>query len=406
MSGDLVIESGSKAFGLDKLAAGNLTLDEATQSQIKEDALPSLERFLADEDNAAQSHAFVTRFTDEPAGRPFVVQPDFEVQGKGPFVPLLRDGRIVTVELVAPVEGVKTVTVTAQRGASVVDTIYPGQPIERLGQDGFALAVEADSDLVKAIAQSFGHVFAARIDSLHQAMRAFGLPAPDLQYDPVRFHDATPRGFKFSLVNAATGEDVTVEIIRNGSIFMGGRRYDANLSRLALSDAEISNTGIFRIDVDHVEHSAEVTFMTFDAKPARIALHPKHALQPEFEGNIPNSALSVLGNRPESITLGGLAKLAQKRIEASGKLGGFFAKLFNGETRQAYADLQILTTYLAGDVSTKAEVAGWKSRAQDQSRVAEVLMRWLPANRLGQGPSQVSALVSIGVSKFLAEKQA
>ncbi|HVI51595.1 MAG TPA: hypothetical protein VM661_10325 [Candidatus Sulfotelmatobacter sp.] len=404
MSGDLVIESGPKAYGLDALAPQTLSLDAEVVSQIKEDAQPALDRFLADEDNAAQPHGFVTRFTDDPAGRPYVVQPDFEAQGKGPFVPMLRDGRTVTVELVAPVEGVKTVTVTAKRGAATPDSVYPGQPIDRLGQDGYALAIEPDSQLIKDIAQSFGHIFAARIDTLHQAMRAFGLPAPDLQYDPVRFHEATPRGFKFSLVNAADGKEVAVEIIRNGSIFMGGRRYDANLSRLALSDAEISNTGIFRIDVDHVEHSAEITFMTFDAKPAFISLHPSRPLAPQFEGNIPDSALTVLNARTEAATLGGLARSALKRIETSGKLGGFFAKLFNGETRQAHADLAALTSYLAGDISAKAEIQGWKSRPQDLSRVAEILMRWLPANRQGLGLSQVSALVSIGVGKFLAEK--
>jgi hypothetical protein len=404
MSGDLVIESGAKAYGLDKLAAESLTLDQEALAQIKEDALPALERFLADEDNAAIAYGFVTRFTDEPSGRPYVVQPDFEVQGKGPFVPLLHNGRIVTVELVAPVEGLKTVTATSKRGSGKVDHVYPGQPISRLGQEGYALAIEPGSELVQAIAQSFGHVFAARIDSLHQAMRAFGLAAPDLQYDPVKFYEASPRGFKFSLINAANGQEVTVEVIRNGSIFMGGRRYDANLSRLALSDAEISNTGIFRIDVDHDEHSAEITFMTFDAKPARIGMHPKKLLEPEIEGNIPESALSTLGARLESVTLGGLAKVAQKRIETSGKLGGFFAKLLNGETRLAHADLAILTAYLSGDLSSKAEVQGWKARPQELSKLAEVLMRWLPQDRQGQGPSRVSALVSVGVGKYLASK--
>lgn len=404
MAGDLVIESGPKAYGLDKLAPAALTVPAEELAQLKEDALPALERFLADEDNAAYPQAFVTRFTDDLSGRPYVVQPNFEDQGKGPFVPLLHQGRIVTVELVAPVEGLKTVTVTSKRGSGAVDSIYPGQPIERLGQDGYALAVEPGSDLVKDIALSFGHVFAARIDSLHQAMRAFGLPAPDLQYDPVKFYEAVPRGFKFSLINATSGQEANVEIIRNGSIFLGGRRYDANLSRLALSDAEIANTGIFRIDVDHDEHSAEITFMTFDAKPARIGMHPKKLLEPEIEGNIPDSALSVLNARAEAITLGGLAKIAKTRIEASGKLGGFFAKLLNAETRQAQGDLDVLNAYLSGDVSAKAEIQGWKSRPQELSKVAEVLMRWLPQDRQGQGPSQISALVSVGVGKFLASR--
>lgn len=404
MSGDLVIENGPKAYGLDSLASQALTLDAAAVAQIKEDGRPAIDRFLADEDNAALPHAFVTRFTDDPAGRPYVVQPDFETQGKGPFLPMLRDGRTVTVEMVAPADPVKTVTLTARRGGGI-DAVYPGQPIDRLGQDGYALAIESDSPLIKDIAVGFGHVFAARIDTLHQAMRAFGLTAPDLQYDPVRFHEAVPRGFKFSLVNAADGKEVIVEIIRNGSIFMGGRRYDANLSRLALSDAEIANSGIFRIDVDHAEHSAEITFMTFDAKPAFISLHPNRPLEPHFEGNIPSSALAVLNNRSGNATLGGLAKAALVRLETSGKLGGFLSKMLNGETRQAHADQAVLNGYLAGDISAAAELQGWKSRPRDMAALTDVLMRWLPADRQGQGPSRISALVAIGIGKFLAGKQ-
>lgn len=405
MAGDLVIESGAAAYGLPQRAAETLTLEAALVAQLKADVMPLLERGLADEDNAHLTSYAVTRKADAPAGRPWVVEPDADV-GPTAFVPLLRDGRIVTVPLVAPVETTQTVAVVATRdnGKAAVQNVYPGYPVARLGEDGYALAVEPTSDLVQAIGQSFGHVFASRIDSLHQAIRAFGLPAPDLNIDPVRFVDATPKAFKFALTNAADGKEVMVEIIRNGSIFMGGRRYDANMSRLALSDSEIANTGIFRVDVDHQDHTAEITFMTFDTKPARIALDPKRPLEPLIEGNIPDSALTVLNAR--SVTLGDLAAIVRKQIETSGQLGGFFARLFNGQTRQAHADLQILSSYLAGEHSAASEIKGWREHPQDLARTAEILVRRLPANGLGLGPSLVSALVTIGVGKFLAAKAA
>jgi|GEM_PF-2467635 len=405
MSAEMVLDCGPQAYGLLPRAISCLTLDAAELEQLKEQVLPTATTFLADPDNAGLSHVSYSRKAHSPAGKPVVVESDPTVRGG--FAPLLRDGRIVTAGLAAPVETTNVVTLVATRGEggkAVIQTAYPGEPLDRLGQDGYALAFDPASDEVRSIATAFGTLFAARIDALHQAMRAAGLSAPDLQMEPVHFIEATEKAFKFSLTDIATGKDVNVEIIRNGSIFLGGRRYDATMARLALSDAEIARTGIFHIDVDHTEHSAEITFMTFDTKGARIRVHPSNPLDPVFEGKIPSSALDILKSRAEGATLAGLCRQGIKRIEASGQLGGFLKKKLSASCRQAHDDLDLLQAYCGKDATSAAEAKAWKDSPDAMSKIVDVLLRWLPANGLCQGASQVSLLANIGVSKFLASQ--
>ncbi len=265
-----------------------------------------------------------------------------------------------------------------------------------------AWAADPTTADAKDAAAALGPLFAFRADLMHQAIRGFGLNAPDLRPETARLAEFNAKVIKFLLTDALSGQDVGVEFTRNGNVFSGGRRYEAAVTKASLSDAEIARSGIFRFDVDHETGGMDIIFMTFDGKPAHLKVAPAFALQAEIVGKTPDASLAVMRARADSVGLGALAQQIIDVSERSGATGSALSRLLSSNARQAAGDVALMKAYLATPHKAADEAANWKNRADDMRTLVESMLRRLsgePALHRLQGP----VLIAVGVGQLLAK---
>lgn len=260
-----------------------------------------------------------------------------------------------------------------------------------------AVMADPDSGDVGAAALALAPLFANRIAAMHAAMRGVGLTAVQLHPHAKPLIEANAKVVKLAFDDGA-GRDVTVELAANGNAFLAGRRYDAAISRVSLSDAEIARTGILRVEADRENDRIVITFLTFDGKQARLRVVPAQPFAPEVEGNIPEASIAWFRNRPETASLAALTRPAMTIAEGKGATKGFFARLFDGAARQAHADYVLLENYR---VAVAAEEDNWRKRPQEMQQVAEAVIRQF--SNLHDGNAMLtSCLIAIGAGRVLA----
>ncbi len=265
-----------------------------------------------------------------------------------------------------------------------------------------ALDQGLDVAAIARAAADFPALAAARITTLHQALWALGLPGVALQGESGRLAAVSDKFITLAFADSA-GREVTMEIGRNGSAFLGGRRYEASLSRVSLSDAEIARTSILRVDIDRSHGAVILTFLTFDGHPARLRMEAARPADPVSEGSIPDAAYATIKARPAAASLAEMARLAIAAGERSGAGKGFWQRLVDGAARRAHADLGTLAAYCASPSTIADEGGNWAQRPEVMRQVAEALVRRLSIER--DGTIVVGALVAAGIGRLLAATQ-
>ncbi len=251
-----------------------------------------------------------------------------------------------------------------------------------------------------AAAADFPAIVAARLAALHNALWALGLPAADLGEESGRLAAVSEKFVTLTFADAAARE-TKMEMARNGSAFLGGRRYEAALSRVSLSDAEIARTSILRVDIDRSHGAVIVTFLTLDGRPARLRMEAAHPGTALVEGRIPEAAHQTMKARPDSASLAEPARVAIAATERREAGKGFFHRLFDGAARRAHADLRILAEYCASPCRSADESGNWAQRPEAMRQVAEALVRRLSAEGAAASATLVRALVAAGIGSLL-----
>jgi len=237
-----------------------------------------------------------------------------------------------------------------------------------------------------------------RIAVLHEALRGLGLPAAELGKNTVRLVGMTDKAVQLAFRDT-TNQEVNLDLAWNGNAFLTGRRYEASLSRVSLSDAEIARTAILRIDVDRLKSIITVTFLSPDGRDARIHVDASQPFDPKVEGKVPEVSRDVLKTHA---SLADLCRLAIGCAERAGAEKGFFSRLLDSKASQARSDLRVLSAFLAENRDADAERAAWGQHPHLLRTVAEAIIRRLSDDPEIQAAVLIRALVVIAVSQILA----
>jgi hypothetical protein len=411
MGADTVVKAIPSSPALVELAAQWLAVPPDRLAALRTQAEARFQRVINRwlEDEPFTPAISVSFDAEDVVGRPLLVRIDTATQGPTPFLPTLKGNRLITALLVGPREPGTRVTAVAtldSTGTPTLKTLYPGEAVDMLGDEDYAFALAPDGDEVRQLAADLGLEFARRIDALHQAMRSFGLPAANLRHVLGRVDKVGEKFIKILLPDIQPGgaedKDAGVEVIRNGNIFLSGRRYEPSLSKVVLSDAEIARTGLFRVEVDHETNGVTAYLMTDDGRVAHIMLNPTNPLEPVIEGRLPNSAFEILSKRSETLTLSAVVKDTITEINTNGGSLGLFARLFSGKARQNHSDLALLTAFAQGPGGSAREIEAWSTKAEATRAVAAAALRHLPSDPPDhQGDTLRRALIAIGVGQVL-----
>ena len=257
-------------------------------------------------------------------------------------------------------------------------------------------------DAIVTAAKAFAPLAGARIAALHEALRGLGLSAVEPCEDTIHVVGVTEKVVQIAFEDKATKQDIKLDIAWNGNAFLAGRRYEASLSRVSLSDAEIARTSILRVDIERAHAAMTITFLTLDGRDARIRIDAGQPLDPKMEGKLPKASIETLLARPPTASLAALSELAMKSAERAGSGKGFLARLMDGRARQARADLEIMSGYLAEKTDTKAEIEGWKQKPDALRQLSESILRRLSEDDEVGAPVLVRAITVIAVGRILA----
>jgi len=262
----------------------------------------------------------------------------------------------------------------------------------------------ASLEAIAAIAPDFPARVAQRLQPLHQSLRGLGLTAPDLADHGQKLLAVTDTYVRLQFADrSAEGREIVLDVTRNGNAFLSGRRYESGLSRVSLSDAEISATNILRLDINRDEGLLVVTFMTFDARPARIVFNPAQPIDPLVEGTIPTSALASLRRSGNGGGLRPLIRIAVEATEREGAANGFWRRMVNRQVRRAHADRRSLEALAASiDSGSLTGDAWWRTPAAI-GRTIDILLGRLSEEEAGGQFLAIRALVAIGVNRLLSE---
>ena len=257
-------------------------------------------------------------------------------------------------------------------------------------------------DAIAAAAKAFAPLVGARIAALHEVLRGLGLSAVEPCEKTIHVIGITEKVVQLAFEDLGTKQEIKLDIAWNGNAFLAGRRYEASLSRVSLSDAEITRTSILRVDIDRTHAALIITFLTLDGRDARIHVDATHPLDPKVEGKVPKASTQTLLSRPPSASLAALSSLAIEAAERAGAGKGFLARLMDGSARQAHADRTTMSNYLAQNPDSKAEIEGWKQTPDVQRALAEAILRRLSADSQIEAPVLIRALTIIAISRVLA----
>ena len=257
-------------------------------------------------------------------------------------------------------------------------------------------------DTIAAAAKAFAPLVGARIAALHEVLRGLGLSAVEPCEKTIHVVGITEKVVQLAFEDLGTKQEIKLDIAWNGNAFLAGRRYEASLSRVSLSDAEITRTSILRVDIDRTHAALVITFLTLDGRDARIHVDAARPLDPKVEGKVPKASIETLLSRPPTASLAALSSLAMEAAERAGAGKGFLARLMNGSARQAHADLTTMSSYLAQKPDTKAEIEGWKQAPDSQRILAEAILRRLSGDSQIEAPVLIRALTIIAISRVLA----
>lgn len=261
-------------------------------------------------------------------------------------------------------------------------------------------------DAAATAAAAFIPLVAARIAALHEALAGLGLSAAQPREDSIRLVGMTEKVVQLAFQDKATDRDINLDLAWNGNAFLAGRRYESSMSRVSLSDAEITRTSILRVDIERTNAAIVVTFLTLDGKDARIHIAAKTPLDPTLEGKVPLAAIETLKARPPSASLADLCRRAMGCAERAGAGKGLFSRLLDAPARRAHADQQTLSAYLAKPSDAGLEAQAWAKTPQVMRNVAETVVRRLSEDAETEAPILVRALIVITVGQILARVDA
>lgn len=260
----------------------------------------------------------------------------------------------------------------------------------------------APADMTAAAAAALLPLVTARIAALHEALAGLGLPVAEIREDTARVIGITEKVVQIAFLDTAGNREINMDLTWNGHAFLAGRRYEASMSRVSLSDAEIARTAILRVDIDRAGACVVITFLTLDGRDARIRINARQPFDPIVEGVVPQAALEALGNRPATASLAHLCRNAAACAERAGANKGFFSRLLDGPARQARADFDILSAYLAGQPDAKSEPDKWSQSPQVLKHAAEALIRRLSLDGQIEAVRLIRVLIVVAVGRILA----
>ncbi|MBI3446687.1 MAG: hypothetical protein HY055_15335 [Magnetospirillum sp.] len=259
------------------------------------------------------------------------------------------------------------------------------------------------AEAIAAAAAGFVPMVAARVTALQEGLRGLGLPAAEPKPNTLRLVSVTDKVLQFAFRDIASDKETNLDLAWNGNAFLAGRRYEASLSRVSLSDAEIARTSLLRIDIDRINTSVIVTFLTLDGRDARIHMDARAPLEPVLEGIIPQASRDSLRTRPEAATLAALCRQADQCADRAGASKSFFARLLDGQARQARADHEALDAYLSQAADPAMEIDSWTKTPHLTRLAAKAMIQRLSADRETEAPTLIRALVVVGISKALSD---
>jgi len=258
----------------------------------------------------------------------------------------------------------------------------------------------ATPEAIVATAPDFPARIAHRLLPLHQTLRGLGLSAPDLSDRGQSLVAVTDSYIRLRFTErSAEGRELLIDVTRNGNAFLSGRRYESSLSRVSLSDAEIARTNILKIDIERDDGVIVVTFMTFDARPARIVFNPACPTEPVVEGTIPGTALDALRHSAPAEAVRRLIQVAIDATEQDGASGGLLRRLTNARVRQACADREGLVALAASVADHGLSGGTW----QEVAAAVDIMLARLSGGDLSGQLLAVRALVAIGVYRLSVE---
>ena len=260
----------------------------------------------------------------------------------------------------------------------------------------------APAEITSQAATALVPLVTARIAALHEGLAGLGLSAADIREDSARLVGITEKVVQIAFFDTASNREINMDLTWNGHAFLAGRRYEASMSRVSLSDAEIARTSILRLDIDRAGACIVVTFLTLDGRDARIRIDARHPFDPIVEGVVPQAALQVLGDRPATASLAHLGQMAAACAERGGAGKGFFSRLLDGKASQARTDLDRITAYLAGQHAAKGEPTAWSQSPQVMKQLSESLIRCLSIDSQTEAVCLVRALIIVAVGQALA----
>ena len=260
-------------------------------------------------------------------------------------------------------------------------------------------------ETIATAAAAFIPLVAARIAALHEALAGLGLSAAEPREDTIRLVGLTEKVVQLAFLDNASGREISLDLAWNGNAFLAGRRYESSMSRVSLSDAEITRTSILRVDIERSNAAIVITFLTLDGKDSRIHIPAKTPLDSVVEGKVPQASLDTLRARPATASLAALCRQTLACAERAGANKGFFSRLMDGQARQAHADHDLLSTYLKEKNDIAAETKGWTQSPLMLHQVAEAIIRRLSADAETGAPVLIRALVVIAIGRTLSDSQ-
>lgn len=333
-------------------------------------------------------------------GLPTVV-PVPETPAAGSFLPFFAEGQILTAPLSAVLEPSRRVTALFQRGPEGklgLRALYPGDPVERLGEPGYALALAEDDPGVAAVIEDLALNVARGVNALNELARLAGFEADILELG-ARQVSFGARGFTMSFQSRSGKAPVQVEVARNAIIFSARRRFDPRLHKIGFSDAEILRTGIASIELNRPAQEIDVTFMRRDARQAHMVVSAAHPLDPVVDPTIPVEALGAIGE--SRFSLSGLGRTVAAALKSDSPLRSALFRLWSPEAKQAHEDALTIQGFSGAPLGLAQEGVEWSERPARIAQLAEAVLRHSPLHQ-DDGTSPLrSALFAVALGRLL-----